>query len=154
MANPSLTAVTNLQATYGAPSQAAFGSAVFSEKLGDGANLEQAALAKYRYFVGDLWDRYGEDAWMGPWKEVYARSVEAERNIVAELGSIQDRNAALSPPMIVEVAPYALSAAFDAAEITDLRVYNIGDGEAMSGLLVAGCCSNDGEALFLVLLMD
>ena len=23
--------------------------------------------------LGKLWDRYGEAAWMGPWKEVYAR---------------------------------------------------------------------------------
>lgn len=69
--------VTALEAAYGAPSQAGFGSAVFHEQLEASASLEQAALAQYQYFVGDLWERYGKDAWMGPWKEVYAREAMA-----------------------------------------------------------------------------
>ncbi len=83
-------AVANLEAVYGAPSQAAFGSAVFSEKLTATDNLAQAALAKYRYFVGDLWERYGEQAWMGPWREVYTRKAGADRDIAAELRAIDD----------------------------------------------------------------
>jgi hypothetical protein len=70
--------VTALEAAYGAPSQAGFESAVFYEQVATADDLDQAALAKYRFFVGDLWDRYGEAAWMGPWKSVL-RSPGLER---------------------------------------------------------------------------
>jgi hypothetical protein len=37
--------------------------------------------------------------------------------------------------------------------VDDVRVYNIGDGEQMSGLIVSGRRAN-GEATFLVFLLD
>lgn len=146
--------VAALQAAYGPPSQEAFGSAVFVEKLSAVDGLEQAALEKYRYFVGDLWTRYGEDAWMAPWQEVYVRAGDADHDILAELSGISDRDAALSVPMILDVASDALSAVFDAPAITDLRVYTLGDGGAMSGLLIAAWSAAGEEATFLTFLMD
>ena len=151
--------VTNLEAAYGPPSQEAFGSAVFYEQKAAAGSLEQAALEKYKYFVGELWERYGEDAWMGPWKEVYARKAGATRNIVKELQGITDRDAQLSVPMILDAvkdagkARQALSATYDDAAVTDLAVYNLGDSGAMSGLVVAGR-RDTGEATFLVFLLD
>ena len=56
--------MTALEAAYGAPSQAGFGSAVFFDQLKPTDTLADAALAKYKFFVGDLWERYGEDAWI------------------------------------------------------------------------------------------
>jgi hypothetical protein len=38
--------------------------------------------------------------------------------------------------------------------VTELRAFNLGDGGAMSGLLVAGRRSLGGESTFLVFLMD
>lgn len=152
--------VTALETAYGAPSQAGFGSAVFYQALGAGDSLTDAALAKYKYFVGELWERYGEDAWMGPWKEVYARPADAKPDIVAELRGIADPDAAISAPMILdnidgaEQARAALAVAYDDPTVTDLRVYNLGDGGAMSGLLVAGYRKVTGEATFLVFLLD
>ncbi|HMQ54974.1 MAG TPA: hypothetical protein PKE64_27525 [Anaerolineae bacterium] len=87
-------AVAKLQAAYGPPSQAGFGSAVFYEQLPPAEHLAQAALAKYRYFVGELWERYGEAAWLGPWREVYARQAGVKPDIVAELKAIKDRGVA------------------------------------------------------------
>jgi hypothetical protein len=150
--------VAALEAAYGAPSQAAFGSAVFYEKTVD--DLEQAALAKYRYFVGDLWERYGGDAWLGPWKKVYTRQSQAKADIVAELRGITDQAAQLSVPMILdavqdaEQARAALTAAFDDPAVTELAVYNTGDGAAMSGLLIAARRAAVGDSTFLVFLMD
>lgn len=152
--------VTALEAAYGAPSQAGFGSAVFHETMKPDDDLAQAALARYRYFTGDLWERYGEDAWMGPWKEVYARKPGARRDIVAELRGITDPDARISAPMILDVvkgadrACVALATTYDDPAVTELRVFNLGDGEAMSGLLVAGRRAGDGGATFLVFLMD
>lgn len=151
--------LADLATVYGGPSQAAFGSAVFGETLADGADLTAAALAKYKYFVGDLWEQYGEAAWMGPWKEVYARPLDAAHDIVTELRAVDDADAALSVPMILdniddaEQARAALAAAFDAPDVTEVRVFNLGDGGAMSGILVAGRRTTD-EAFFLVFLLD
>ena len=146
--------MANLEAVYGAPSQAAFGSAVFSEKLTATDDLAQAALAKYRYFVGDLWERYGEQAWMGPWREVYTRKAGADRDIAAELRAIDDAEAALSALMILDIDNGALLAVFDDPALTELRVFNLGDGAAMSGLLVAGQYAATNEVIYLVFLMD
>ena len=125
-----------------------------------GDDLTEAALAKYKYFVGELWERYGEDAWMGPWKEVYARPAGAKPDIVADLRGIADPAAQNSVPMILEnidgadKARAALAAAYDDPAVAELRVFNLGDGEAMSGLLVAGYRKAAAEATFLVFLLD
>ena len=152
--------VTALEAAYGAPSQAAFGSAVFHEQSKAADDLAQAALAKYKYFIGDQWERFGEAAWMGPWKEVYSRQPGAKHDIVAELRGLADRGARLSASVILddvenaEAARAALSAAFDDSAVTELVVYNVGDGGAMSGLQVAGRRAETGEATCLVFLLD
>ena len=151
--------VTDLEAAYGAPSQAGFGSAVFYEPRPADGDLEQAALAKYKYFVGDLWERYGEEAWMGPWKQVYTRQTGAKPDIVAELRGIADRDARQSVTMILdgvddaEHARAALAAAFDDPAVIELAAYTLGDGAAMAGILVAGR-RDDGADTFLVFLLD
>lgn len=158
-ADPKPDYVLLLEAAYGAPSQSSFGSAVFYQHLTAGQDLEIQALEMYRYFVGDLWQRYGEDAWMGPWKQVYVRDPGTQPDIVVELRAIRDPDAAISVPMILdnlqdaERARAALSAAYDDLSVAGLQVYNLGDGEAMSGLLVAGRRVN-GETTFLVFLLD
>ena len=151
--------VTTLEKIYGAPSQNGFGSAVFFEKSKPAGNLEKMALEKYEYFVGKLWEQYGKDAWMGPWKQVYTRAAGVKPAIVAELRSIKGSDAQMQVGMILDVpneptvAEKALSAAYDAADVVDLRVYLIGDGGAMSGLLLAGQRKN-GDTTFLVFLLD
>jgi hypothetical protein len=148
-----------LQAAYGAPSAAGMGSAVFFERLATGADLEKAAVAKYRQFVGPSWERFGEKAWMGPWKQVHARPSGARPDVVAELRALEDAQARSSAGMLLEVvenaekARAALAGAFDDPAVAELRVFNLGDGEAMSGLLVAGRRAS-GDATFLVFLMD
>lgn len=148
-----------LKKVYGPPSQAGFGSAVFLEQLAPEADLEQAALRHYRYFVGNLWERYGEAAWMDPWKQVYARPPGAKADIVAEMRAIADPTAKLSIPLLLEPggdaesAQKALSRAYDDAAISELSLYTLGDGAALSGLLIAGRRQN-GEATFIVVLLD
>lgn len=153
-------AVIGLETAYGAPSRAGFGSAVFYEPLPATGDLEQAAIEKYRYFVGELWERFGADAWMSSWKEVYARPAGYRPDTVAELSAITDRDAALSTPMILDnldgaaQARAALAAVFDDPAVTEFRVFTLGDGGAMSGLLIAGSLPDSGVAIFLVFLMD
>lgn len=151
--------VINLEAVYGVPSQAGLGSSVFYEILQPNTVLESAALRHYQYFVGDLWERFGEAAWMSTWKQIYARTRHDNPDIIAELGAIADPLIAQLVPLLLSVgdannqAQNALRAAYDAPEVTDLRIYTVGDGEAMSGLLIAGCRMT-GETTVLVLLLD
>ena len=153
-------AVEALEAAYGPPSDAGFGSAVFYEELAPDADLERAALEKYKAFVGKLWDEYGEDAWMGPWTAVYTRAPETEHDIVAELQGVTDATAGLSVPMVLEPsegadqAREALAAVFDDPGMSEVSVYDTGDGGAMSGILVAGRNPETGQAVFLVFLYD
>jgi hypothetical protein len=152
--------VTDLEAAYGPPSQAGFGSAVFYEPDADSGDLPAWALEKYKTFTGDLWERYGADAWMGPWREVYVRPAGVTHDIVAELRGITDADAQNSVPLILDVvedaknARAALAAAFDDPAVTELRVFNLGDGEAMSGILVAARRGATGDATSLVFLLD
>ncbi len=151
--------VTRLQTAYGGPSQSGFGSAVFYEPR-PGDDLDRTALAAYRTFVGPLWERYGEAAWMGPWRAVYVRAPGSKPDIEAELRAITDPEARASVPMILDaiegvaVARAALSAAFDDPAVSELRVFNLGDGEALSGLLVAARRGVGGATICLVFLMD
>lgn len=152
--------VTELESVFGAPSRAGFGSAVFFEPRGPEVSLADAALARYRYFVGDLWQRDGEAAWKGPWRRVHVRSQGAAHDILAEMRAISDRDAAVSVPVVLEAtedpvrARAALAAAFDDPAVTELEIFNIGDGQAMSGLVVAGRRGGVRETTILVFLMD
>lgn len=159
LSNQQSDGITNLQSIYGMPSQAGFGSAVFWELVERAADLESVALKYYRYFVGEHWEQFGEDAWMSCWQQVYVRQAGASPDIVGELRSITNPEAKLSVPMILdeisdaEAARKALSEVYDDAEMGNLAVYTLGDGAAMSGLLIAGR-ENSGRAIFLVFLLD
>lgn len=157
---PQSEAVTLLQAIYGPPSQAGFGSAVFHEQLPPGTALAAIALQGYQHFVGPLWEQFGADAWMSAWKRVYVRPDGIQPNIVAELGAIADPLAAQYVPMLLLAetenyarAQQALASVFDDPQMTDLRLYAIGDGAAMSGLLLAGGHIT-GETTILISLLD
>ena len=157
---PQSAAVIDLQSIYGAPSQAGFGSAVFEDQIKPGTDLESMASHYYQHFVGKLWEKYGESAWMSTWKQVYFRPNGLHPDIVAELSAIAD-------PLVVQYVPIllltdsddmsraqeALAAVFNHPQITDLRVFEIGDGAAMSGLLLAGSRTT-GETTILVSLLD
>lgn len=151
--------VLDLEVSYGPPSQEGFGAAVFYETVDVDADLEELALATYKHYVGELWERWGEEAWMTPWKEAYARKKGTKPDVAKELRGIDDPDATISVPLVLETmedpekANEALSAAYDDPDVADLRVYTIGDGSAMSGLLLAGRREN-GEATFLTVLMD
>ena len=85
--------------------------------------------------------------------------IDQPRDIASELPSITDRDAHQLAPLIVDngssatSSRQALAAAFDDDAVALVRVYKIGDGAALSGLLIAGRREN-GEAVFLVLLLD
>jgi len=48
----------------------------------------------------------------------------------------------------------ALAAAYDDPAVTELRVFNLGDGAEMAGLLIAARRGATDDAIFLVFLLD
>ncbi|HIK13817.1 MAG TPA: hypothetical protein IGS53_00720 [Leptolyngbyaceae cyanobacterium M33_DOE_097] len=153
-------ALTVLQTVYGQPSQAGFGSAVFQEMLEPGSDLESVALRYYQHFVGPQWEQFGEAAWMSTWKRVYVRPDGIQPDIVTELQAIANPLAVHYVPLLLLAdtddhakAQQALAAVFDDSQTTNLSLYAIGDGAAMSGLLLIGC-QTTGETTILISLLD
>lgn len=97
-------------------------------------------LARYQFFVGDLWERYGAAAWMEPWQRICSRPAAAARDVVAELRSLANRNAAMSASVLLdsidapESAQAALAAAFDDPAVAALAVCTL----VTAGQRVAG----------------
>ncbi len=158
--SPPLPYYTDLFTLYGAPSQAGFGSAVFYDQTEPGSALEPVALYYYQHFVGPLWEQFGADVWMSAWKQVYGRPTGMQPDIVAELKAIADQKAAQYVPILLLTetdeqarAQQALAKVFNHPQVNDLRVYAIGDGAALSGLLLAGC-RIPGEITILISLLD
>lgn len=151
--------VLDLETSYGEPSQEGFGSTVLFKTVKTADLLEQVAQEQYQYFVGDKWLEWGPETWLAPWAETYRRPDDAARDIAAELSAIEDFDTQMQVDMILnnidnaDKARDALSVAYDAPDVSELRAYNIGDGEAMSGLLLAGRREN-GETTFLLFIMD
>ncbi len=153
-------AVAVLQAIYGPPSQSGFGSAVFADLTQPGTDLEPIARHYYQHFVGPLWEQYGESAWMSVWKQIYVRPKGIQPDIVAELKAIADPLAVQYVPILLLTetdddarAQQALATVFNHPQVTNLSVYAIGDGSAMSGLLLAGSRTS-GETTVLISLLD
>lgn len=151
--------VVDLEESYGPPSEEGFGAAVFFIADATDDDLEELALAQYKHFVGELWERWGEEAWMTPWKQVYTRKKGTKPDVAKELRGIEDFDAKMAVPLVLEImedpdkANEALAAAYNDPAVADLRAYTIGDGNAMSGLLLVGRREN-GEATVLTVLMD
>lgn len=148
-----------LQAVFGPPGQAGFGSAVFAERVDQPQDLEAVAKRCYRHFLGKRWAAAGESVWMAPWQRVYARPPGLRADIVAELRGVRNPEARSSISMLLDghdtpdAARQALSTVYDDAAMETVQAYTLGDGAALSGVLVAGR-ARSGAATLLVFLMD
>jgi hypothetical protein len=142
MDNPYIHISEALEKVYGKASDAGFGSAVFHEAAHVNSTSDSIALAHYRRFLGSKWTKDSEAQWMKPWKRVYSRPANTTGDILRELAAITDAEARVSIPLLTELIEQAddgrkaLAAAFDHPDARQLNVYVIGDGEAMSGILV------------------
>ncbi len=153
-----------LQQTFGSPSQAAFGTAVFAETTADtnassnDNELETRAQAWYQYFCGPNWEKFGPRNWMGTWLRVDS-DAELDVPILQVLAQLQDWQTRQSGEQMLEghadaaTAKRVLSQAFDDPTMDVRQIYRIGDGNAMCGILIAGRRPK-GESAFLAFLLD
>lgn len=148
-----------LQNVYGKSSNSGFGSAVFYASPKQEKKLAIIAFENYIYFLGEKWNKETESAWMGGWKLVYERNPGTKADILTELGHIKDADAKRSVPLLTELVENAaegraaLAAAFNHPNLSMLEIFSVGDGEAMSGLMVSGLYA-DGSVCSVICLMD
>jgi len=152
--------VVELTNLFGGPSQNAFGSAVFFNPIAPSRpNLEAEALAVYKVFVGESWERFGEAAWLSQWACVHHCNSPTAPSIEAKLKALADRETRQLADLLLEnheageAARIAFKNVFDSPLVTELGVFKIGDGEAMSGLLLAAELHERGVVV-LAFLMD
>lgn len=149
-----------LEDAFGAESDDAFGSAVFRRDLPPGDDLEALAREVYRDFTGELWDRFGAAAWLGTWSRVASRDGPDRTPVLHILTALTEPEVRSAADMLTaghpdpDAAGRALAAAFDAPGVSELKLYRIGDGGAMSGVLIAAREDARNAAVFLVFLMD
>lgn len=151
--------LNELEKIYGTANSNGFGSAVFFENLPEGKTAEAMALKHYRDFLGSKWTDETEAVWHTGWKNVYNREVGKEPDILSELDEINDPQGKLSVPLLTEMITdaeqgrKALAEVFDHPLIDELTVNLIGDGAAMSGIMITGAFSNK-KVCSVVCLMD
>lgn len=156
MADP----VQDLAAVFGGESDDGFGSAVFRSVAMPDEDLETVAKSVYRTFVGEAWTRAGERVWLDAWAMVAARRSGMSPGVLQLLQSIEDPQTRSAVDVLVEggsdpaAARPALTGAFDRPGVADLAVFSIGDGDAMSGLMIVAREIEEPEVVSLVFLMD
>ncbi|WP_017303670.1 hypothetical protein [Spirulina subsalsa] len=148
---------------YSPPNQDGWGVVVFYEQTPPDGDLEALALAQYQYFVGGSHLEFMR--WKPQWKLIYERTPDCEPNIRQELNAAtwvagldyEDRIAnQLNYDYDSEenvYAPKVLAVGFNSPQAQDFRVYTLGDGEVMEGLLAISRRRN-GETLTLAFLKD
>jgi hypothetical protein len=105
------------------------------------------------------WEKLSEQNWLSNWGLVYERKSGDKADIVSELKSISDRNVRMSAGLLLEnqedvsATTQALQKAFNHPQLKELKVLKIGDGAAMSGLLIVASIRDQG-VLSLILLLD
>ena len=150
--------IESLMNVYGKPSSAVFGSSVFYNTL-NYTPLESEALNNYKAFLGGQWNADTETRWKSTWKKCFERPKGTTPDILTELNGIKDADAKRSVPLLTELidnadqGKLALAAVFNHADMTKVEVYTVGDGEALSGLLLCGLFT-ENTVCSVICLMD
>ena len=158
MDNTLAAAAAALESIYGKASAAGFGSAVFHGPLAPGTTAEQEALRVYQAFLGEQWKAREAD-WKRGWKTLYDESAGSAKNVDAVLKAVSDPASRASVELLTtlldnpDAALQALRGAYERPDLSAKGLYAIGDGEAMSGVIMAGTFQS-GYAITVVALMD
>lgn len=153
--------ITALENAFGKASNTGFGSTTLYSFPATALAPELQSLDHYKRFLGAKWLDTPDQTnrWLKPWKQVYVRPVGSPADIINELKQLQDADIKPSIGLLIEFpeqveqAKIALTNAFNDQNIHHLAIYNLGDGEAMSGIMVTGLYSS-GLLLSVLAIMD
>lgn len=167
----------DLIALYGSPpsqpGDSLMGTAVLYEQVKPGTDVEHVALRFYQRCVKhDPRQDFINSRWMRTWKLLYQRTPEAQPNVFCELAMVAQRLDYIDrlgndlglyfyPEEIIgdweiqrnSTKQPVLATVFDDPAVDDFRIYAIGDGEVLEGLLLLAGRTN-GAVTALVLLGD
>jgi len=153
--------IAELEMVFGKASDAGFGSAVFFSPPTDAVSgsLETESKAIYQTFCGEIWEEFGVENWLANWKVLLERPPGSGGDIVAEIQSIRDPESGSAAQLLLDAGPdpdraeATLRAAFNDPGISQLQIFKIGDGGAMSGVIIAAETSTKVR-YFLIILLD
>lgn len=152
-----------LQSIFGGPSENGFGSAAFMflapEAKGTHTSLSDQAKLVYQRFLGDAWDRFGANHWLAGWKKSFHRQAAETTDFLLEIKSSEYANLRRLLGVLIEghenpeEALRALQTTFNARSVASFEAFEVGDNEAMSGLILAAEFQSGGRS-YLIFLMD
>lgn len=146
-----------LEKIYGPSSAEGWGSAVFAGMAKEGEALAATAQKLYQQFLGEKAKSNFDSVWMPAFKQVLVRNGAGK--VLEDLTKIEDPDAKNSVGLLTDAvedsagAQQALSSAYDNADLLEVGAFTIGDGEAMSGIILLGSFV-DNQYMAVIALMD
>lgn len=153
--------IVALEKMFGGVSHEGAGSSVYPISKEDVGPIDSVAWAKFKAYLGPKYTDASAPYWKKGWEKVYVRKVhpDSSSNINTELSRHKDPRVKASVPLLLEFvqpvvkARQALAGVYNRKDIKELAIFVIGDGEAYSGLLIAGRYK-DGTGCTLVAMSD
>ncbi|MGB4772718.1 MAG: hypothetical protein WBP58_14730 [Chitinophagaceae bacterium] len=153
--------IVRLEQLFGGVSHDGAGSSVYRIGTEDERSIDSIAWGHFTEYLGSKYSPESASRWKKGWGKVYVRKVhpDSSRNINTELNMHKDPRVRSSVPLLLEFvepvvkARQALAAVYNRKDIKELSIYVIGDGEAYSGLLIAGRYK-DGTGCTLIAMAD
>ena len=153
--------ITKLEQMFGGVSHDGAGSSVYRITKEDAAIIDTVAWLHFKQYLGPKYTDASAAQWKKGWEKVYVRKVhpDSSHNINTELSRHKDPRVKVSVPLLLEFvepvvkARQALAGAYNRKDMKELAIFVIGDGEAYSGLLIAGRYK-DGTGCTLIAMAD
>lgn len=153
--------IVKLEQMFGGISHDAAGSSVYRITKEDGGIIDTVAWSHFKQYLGPKYTDETASQWKKGWAKVYVRDLrgDSSHNINTELSRHKDPRVKASVPLLLEFvqpvvkARQALGGVYNRKDIKELAIFVIGDGEAYSGLLIAGRYE-DGTGCTLIAMAD
>jgi hypothetical protein len=153
--------IVKLEQMFGGVSHAGSGSSVYRITKQQSEELDSVAWGHFTEYLGSKYSQETALRWKSGWAKVYVRNLgsDSSHNINTELSRHKDPRVKTSVPLLLEIvqpvvkARQALAGVYNRKDIKELAIFVIGDGEAYSGLLIAGRYK-DGTGCTLIAMAD
>lgn len=153
--------ILKLEQMFGGVSHDGAGSSVYRITKEDVGIIDSVAWSHFKQYLGPKYTDTTASQWKKGWAKVYVRDLlsDSSHNINTELSRHKDPRVKASVPLLLEFvqpvvkARQALGGVYNRKDIKELAIFVIGDGEAYSGLLIAGRYA-DGTGCTLIAMAD
>ena len=153
--------IVKLEQMFGGVSHDGAGSSVYRIAKEDKGIIDSIAWEQFKQYLGSKYTDITSSQWKRGWEKVYVRNLRSDssHNINTELNRHKDPRVKSSVPLLLEFvqpvvkARQALGGVYNRKDIKELAIFVIGDGEAYSGLLIAGRYE-DGTGCTLIAMAD